>query len=248
MLNRERKIELCNDFLNRVAYLLGYHYELLPSCNHDISRYLIPSGSKSELSYYGKPHMSLRFSDHWNWFASDKKCSDPNLVQCRSMDMPWARHREMADKSTKPRYGFQVAIYDKTTGCYYHVYGEKFDRQTKTWSWVENDPAKVAADIMRHFGWEVDFGEAEAMKEARHYFLESTWHYPENDDCYETIETTIGPVPLTEALRYMIDWLEKHPMAHTESSMVVEGECVMECCDDISDDGQHSARIEERWD
>lgn len=152
MLNRQQKIEKCQVFLARLAYLLGYHYELLPSCNHDFSRYLIPSGSKNELSYYGKPDMSFRLSDHWNWYSSLTKCSDPGMVQCRSLDMPWVRKREKEGKATEPRYGIQVALFDAATGCYHHVFGEKFNRKTKTWSWVEGDPVAVATDIMQKRG------------------------------------------------------------------------------------------------
>ena len=149
-LSSNEKLIRCGNFIASLAYLLGPRYELLPSCNKDISRYLIPAGSKHELSYYGKPDKSFRFSDHWNWYSSTKKCTDEKMVQCRSLDMPWARHRVDPGKATKPRYGIQVCIYNKSDGCYHHIYGDKFDRETKTWTWVDDvDIVKLAEDILR---------------------------------------------------------------------------------------------------
>lgn len=139
----EEKVEKCLGFLFRVSELLD-NYTLVGSCNRDISKYLIPNGSESELSYYGKPENSLRFSDHWNWFSSIKKCTDEHYIQCRSLDIPWCRLREEAGKATKPRFGIQVAYYDKKDKCYHHVFGDKFDRKTKKWSWIEATPEAVA--------------------------------------------------------------------------------------------------------
>ena len=144
------KLTLCGNFIASLAYLLWPRYELLPSCNRDISRYLIPVGTKPELSYYGKPDKSFRFSDHWNWYSSAKKCADETIVQCRSLDMPWTRQREEPGKATKPRYGIQVCIYSAADGCYHHVYGDKFDRKAKTWAWVDDvDIVKLSEDILR---------------------------------------------------------------------------------------------------
>ena len=146
-MTRAKKLAKCTDFMNCVAYLLKDSYEMLPSCNHDISQYLIPIGTKNELSYYEKPDRSLRFSDHWNWFASKKRCSDLTLVQCRSLDIPWVRKREEPEAATKPRYGIQVCIYDAKTKCYHHVYGDKFDRHTRKWTWIEADPVNLATKM-----------------------------------------------------------------------------------------------------
>ena len=142
------KTESCLKFLNALANELGESYELVGSCNTDISMYLIPKGTLKDLTYYGKPLMSFRFSDHWNWFSNTKKCKDRYHIQCNSTDIPvpnWRMHDD--NKATAPRIGFQVAIYgaDKQ---YHHVYGDKFNRKTRTWSWKENDPKKVAAMIV----------------------------------------------------------------------------------------------------
>lgn len=140
----EEKMHKCRSFVEEVADICAGGWTLVNSCNKDASCYLIPKGTESELSYYGKPANSLRFSDHWNWYSSTKKCKNEKYVQCRSLDMPWARHREEVGKATKARFGIQVAYFDQDDGCYHHVYGDKFDRKTKTWSWVDADPDVVA--------------------------------------------------------------------------------------------------------
>jgi len=144
----EEKMSKCRNFVEQVASDCDGSWILVESCNNDASCYLIPEGSESELSYYGKPANSLRFSDHWNWYSSTKKCRDEKYVQCRSLDMPWARRREEAGKATKPRFGIQVAYYDRRDRCYHHVYGDKFDRKTKTWTWVDAEPGAVARMMM----------------------------------------------------------------------------------------------------
>ena len=66
-------MDACRNFINAVDYYLE-DYEIMDSCNHDASQYLIPKGTEHLVTYYGKPDASLRFSDHWNWFASSKRC------------------------------------------------------------------------------------------------------------------------------------------------------------------------------
>ena len=132
------KIKKCQNFFKELSNVLVETHDTIGSCNNDISMYLIPKGSESDLSYYGKPDESFRISDHWNWYSSAKKCSNLKLVQCESVDIPWSRKREEDGKATKPIYGIQVAYYGKDHK-YHHVFGEKFDRKTKRWIWVEND-------------------------------------------------------------------------------------------------------------
>lgn len=140
--NEKFKREKCNEFFDKLAKLLGSSHEVVGSCNVDFSRYLVPIGTADQVTYYGKPEKSFRVSDHWNWFSNIKKCSDPTYVQCRSLDIPWVRKRETPGMATKPRFGIQVCI-QLDDGCYHHVYGEKFDRKTKTWSWVESTPEEI---------------------------------------------------------------------------------------------------------
>lgn len=132
----------CNVFFDLLANELWQGYEVIGSCNKDFSRYLIPFGTADEITYYSKPIWSFRISDHWNWWASLKKCSNPGYVQCRSLDMPWVRTRKSPEGSSEPQAGIQVAICD-ADGIYHHVYGELFDRKTKKWCWIENKPEDI---------------------------------------------------------------------------------------------------------
>ena len=141
------RVALCNDFIERLAQLLGDKYEMVGSCNKDISRYLVPAGTADQITYYGKPVNSFRISDHWNWFSNLKKCSIPNYIQCYSRDMPVPKARPRGQETaTKPIRGIQVCI-QGTDGMYHHVFGEKYDRKTHCWTWVESDPREVVAAL-----------------------------------------------------------------------------------------------------
>ena len=142
-MTKEEKMRKCNEFFNQLVKILEDRYESMGSCNVDSSRYLVPLGTSSEVTYYGKPNKSFRVSDHWNWYANTNKCSNSNYVQCRSLDMPWARKRIEIGKATKPRFGAQVAMI-LDDGYYHAVYGERFDRKTKSWTWIESNPIDIA--------------------------------------------------------------------------------------------------------
>jgi len=139
-------LEACEKFLGRIQKILKGSYELIGSCNKDISQYLIPLGTENQVTYYGKPEKSFRISDHWNWYSSTKKCRDISYVQCESVDMPAARE-QTDEHATKPRKGLQVAI-QGTDGKYHHVFGYKWDAEEETFKWVTNDPM----DICREWG------------------------------------------------------------------------------------------------
>lgn len=72
------------------------------------------------------------------------------------------------------------------------------------------------------------------------YFLETTWYFPDGDNCYEEIDRQIGPISLFEALEYLRGFLNNHPNAFHEDSDVG----IIEVSDDISEHQQKSARIE----
>ena len=133
MMDRKEMFAKCAEFFDGLCKMLS-NYEVVGSCNADSSVYLIPKGTVDELSYYGKPVLSFRISDHWNWYSNIRKCSDPKMIQCFSVDMPWARKRNYADGPSKPVYGCQVAIYG-SDHRYHHVYGERFDRKSGKWYW-----------------------------------------------------------------------------------------------------------------
>lgn len=127
----------CEEFFKCLTNLLGDDYEVLESCNKDFSKYLVPKGKTNEVTYYGKPELSLRISDHWNWYSNINKCSDENYIQCYSPDILEPREREEEGKSTKPRKAISVALF--INGQYHIVYGEYFNKETQEWSWKENN-------------------------------------------------------------------------------------------------------------
>lgn len=145
-MNFNEKMELCAKFFEELSAALQDNYEVVGSCNKDASQYLIPKGTEEEISYYGKPYASFRISDHWNWYSNLKKCTNEWYIQCYSVDIPWALKRNEEGKASKPRHGIQVSFFgpDKKYHC---VYGEKFNRKTKTWTWVDNSVENVLASI-----------------------------------------------------------------------------------------------------
>lgn len=139
------KMDRCYEFFDTMAGLLGDRYEIVPSCNKDLSRYLVPVGTSDQITYYGKPEMSFRVSDHWSWYSNLQKCSNERYVQCYSMDMPNPRPRANPGEGTNAIRGYQVCI--QRNGRYYHVFGDKFDRRTRRWNWVEANPETVAKEL-----------------------------------------------------------------------------------------------------
>lgn len=135
----KKDLDACEKFLNGLQAILKGRYEIVGSCNQDISRYLIPIGTEELITYYGKPDLSFRISDHWNWYSNAKKCTDISYVQCESVDMPSARARTDWH-ATKPRKGLQVAI-QGVDRKYHHVFGYKWNG--KEFVWVENDPMDI---------------------------------------------------------------------------------------------------------
>lgn len=138
----KKKNEKCVVFFNALSDLLESCYERLASCNQDISAYLCPVGTSSEVTYYSKPEESFRISDHWNWYANTKKCSNPKFIQCYCANLPWARRRPEPEKAGKPIMASCVCLF--RNGEYHVVYGECYDRKTKTWTWLDNSPKQIS--------------------------------------------------------------------------------------------------------
>lgn len=96
------------------------NYVVISSCNADKTEYLVPKGTENEISYYGKPEKSFRFSDHWNWYANLKKCSNPDYVQCYNESLP-CRNGRINEKATFPYYAGAIAVF--TDGSYKTIAG-----------------------------------------------------------------------------------------------------------------------------
>lgn len=149
----EERRNKVKEFYNRLVDISKDHYFEVESCNNDASRYLLRNGTtREDISYYSKPLWSYRMSDHWNWYTSERKCSDLKYIQCHSIDMPWARKRVYVDKATRPMRGWQVCIFSADDGLYHCVYGEIFDRKEKKWYWVENDPKMIYEFVGQYSG------------------------------------------------------------------------------------------------
>lgn len=146
---RRSQLRKCNAFFLKVADLLKDTHTVMGSASGVWkSACLVPKGTENQVTYYGKPVNSLRVACNWNWRASLKHCSIPDSIQCLTRDLPWAKHRpeNNPELASPPIWGNMVGLYGKDQR-YHCVYGEKFDRRTKTWEWVEGDPEEVAKRI-----------------------------------------------------------------------------------------------------
>lgn len=141
---RREQLKKCNAFFLKVADELKETHQIVGSALKVWgSACLIPKGSESQLSYYNKPVNSLRVACNWNWKASIKRCKEERFIQCNTPDLPWCRKRESEGMASKPIWGNMVGYFDDDHR-YHCVYGEKFNRETKTWEWVESDPKEVS--------------------------------------------------------------------------------------------------------
>lgn len=145
-MTRNQKTHEYKEFFMVLSSILEKTHMVVSSCNRDLSQYLIPKGTLSQLTYHSKPDLSFRISDHWNWYAALYKCEDEHYIQCYTQDMPWTRRREREGMASKPVLGTSVCVMGGD-GKYHVVYGEVFDRKSKKWGWLETDPADVAEMI-----------------------------------------------------------------------------------------------------
>ena len=146
-IERQEQLKKCNAFFLKVAEKLKDTHIIASASHRWISACLIPKGTEEQLTYHSKPVNSLRVACNWNWRASSKRCKDEKYIQCHTDDLPWARKKEADGSASKPIWGNMVGYFDADQK-YHCVYGEKFNRETKTWEWVEGDPDAVA-EMMR---------------------------------------------------------------------------------------------------
>lgn len=145
-MTKREKYEACESYFNELAWTLK-NYVIVPSnSKRSCSVYLVPDGTESEITYYSKPGMSFRFSDHWNWYANLNKCSDELYVQCNSIDMPRPKSRKEAGSDSIPVFGVSVMFAD-LSGVYHCIFGEKYDRKKKSWAWIETPIESVMKRI-----------------------------------------------------------------------------------------------------
>jgi len=143
-LTTEEKAQKCQDFFEKLCMALAPEFEKIGSINKDTSVYLVPAGTGDQITYAGKPVNSFRISDHWNWKSSLKKNPNDNYVQCYTKDLPSFRNRREEGKASLPIWAWQIGYFD-TDQQYHCIYGERFDRKTRTWYWIETDISEVIA-------------------------------------------------------------------------------------------------------
>ena len=139
------KMNKCKVFFDTLVNMIGDRYEILASCNQDVSAYLCPVGTSSEVTYHSKPEGSFRISDHWNWYANIKKCPDPKYIQCYCVDLPWAHKRPEEGIAGKPIKASCVCVFKD--GRYHVIYGECYNRKTRTWSWIDISPERILTEL-----------------------------------------------------------------------------------------------------
>lgn len=143
----EKQKEYCVNYFNKLAEKLKDTHEVVGSCNKDMTVYLVPKGTADQITYRSKPANSYRLSDHWTWYASIKKCSDPSYIQCQNASMPpYPRPRLGKEGASRPWMGWQVAKTDEH-GVYHGIVGYMYDRYLKCWTWVEVDETEKGVPV-----------------------------------------------------------------------------------------------------
>lgn len=144
------KIRKCNSFFYRLAEVLKDNYTVFypfaKNGKKGSDKYLLIKGTEDYVTYYEKPAMSFRCSTHWNWYEKMEKCNKEHYIQCLNVDLPFAKKRPQPGEASHKIAAEQVAFVGND-GKYHAVYGEIFDRKTRTWHWMETDPKDVALEL-----------------------------------------------------------------------------------------------------
>ena len=141
----KEKQNKCIKYFNELCGLLSETHEVM--INKSTDMYLVPKGTKNQITYYGKPLYSFRYSNKWNWFTD--RCKNQNHAQCYSKDLPRPHHDdEFAGKGPGGAILAHCVGYYGDDKSYHVVYGEKYDRETRTWSWVESSPLDVISELI----------------------------------------------------------------------------------------------------
>ena len=145
------QLDKCIQFFHEVAGMLTDIYEVIPGKSEKHKSFcLVPKGTANQVTYYGKPVNSLRVAMNWNWYAGLDRCINPKYIQCVTPDLPYVKQRpkEHPEWSSPPVYGNMVALFDMDNK-YHCIFGEKYNREDKTWSWVTDNTPEQVADMLR---------------------------------------------------------------------------------------------------
>lgn len=149
----KKQLDSCFEFFDLVAEELKDIYEVVPGKSKQFkSACLVPKGTASQVTYYGKPLYSLRVASNWNWRAGLDRCSVEKHIQCVTPDLPYVKPRpkDHPDWSSPPVFGNMVAIFDSDRK-YHCLFGEKYNKDNKTWTWMVNTPKRVAAMVREKY-------------------------------------------------------------------------------------------------
>lgn len=136
----------CNEYFYKLAERLNASHRVVTGKSGDISKYLVVTGTENQLTYYGKPFLSFRLSNHWNWKANLRKCVDPNHVQCYTKDLHHPFRRPDSVHASKPVYACCVGYYGPDR-LYHIICGEVFDPSTKATRFIKKDIDEVIRDL-----------------------------------------------------------------------------------------------------
>lgn len=139
-------MDTCMGYFGDLAQRLKESHELVTSINKDGTLYLIPRGTITDISYYGKPIGSFRVSDHWNWWASYRKCVDFHHVQCFSKDLHRPFRRNGVGLSSTPVMACCVGYYGPDR-LYHIVCGEVWDQKTRKSTFIMRDINEVLSEV-----------------------------------------------------------------------------------------------------
>ena len=144
---RNEEKELCKAFFLELTKALEGDYDLLASKvrRGECSMYLCPKGTTDQVTYYSKPELSFRFSDHWNWYTSLKKNPDPKYIQCWTTHLPAPKKRQGDGLPSDAIMAHCVCLF--ILGKYRVVYGAKYDQKRHSWSWVNSTVDEVVARL-----------------------------------------------------------------------------------------------------
>lgn len=141
----KEKEALCKKYFNELRDILSDTHEVTANrCK--VKRpdmYLCPKGTRKEITYHGKPHYSFRYSTKWNFYSP--RCE--GVVQCYSKDFPHAHTDSKGAGPDGAVLAFSVCYYGNDN-LYHVVYGEKYNRETGEWEWIESDPAFDALGVV----------------------------------------------------------------------------------------------------
>ena len=144
----KEKQEKCNQYFNGLYELLKDTHDRRTNKTRDRrpDKYIFPKGTGDEITNVGKPKDSFRYSNKWNFYKNGKGEMLPE-VQCYSEDFPHAHTDSLGHGPQGSVLAYSVCFYGED-GRYHVVYGERYNRKTKKWDWVESDPEDAILEFI----------------------------------------------------------------------------------------------------